>query len=217
MGMRAVMGLLLPTLLIPRVGVAATQRPVADPGCQWTQCSSRAGCPRGLVEVESVECNSASFFFGGKRRERHCCDRSQQALLRWRDGAAQADAGAEDACFNRCPVQSTCNAATLRCECVDGYTWVGSEDARTGLCVMDVSGQNLRAKSTGDAGSSVRRRRWWWRPWAEPDPDEGELSVTHPQHHWMLSGLLAASALQVGLVVYVAAAYWLSRRAVGAR
>lgn len=74
-----------------------------------------------------------------------------------------------------------------------------------------------QAKSTGDAGSSVRRRRWWWRPWAEPDPDEGELSVTHPQHHWMLSGLLAASALQVGLVVYVAAAYWLSRRAVGAR
>eukprot|EP00959_Pyramimonas_sp_CCMP1952_P390031 8173752-Pyramimonas_sp.AAC.2 len=59
-----------------------------------------------------------------------------QALRQWGEGSAQA----EDACFNRCPPHSKCNERVPKCECEVGFEWVGSADARTGLCRKFVRG-----------------------------------------------------------------------------
>jgi len=109
------------------------QKQEAPEGCFWTGCSWSATCPSSsrtetnVVTVrEAVECESS--FFGklihGRTKEpteKLCCDERAAATARWERGAKWAEDGNEDACFNRCPKNSRCNAKHGSCECDVGY------------------------------------------------------------------------------------------------
>jgi len=56
-----------------------------------------------------------------KPTEKLCCDERAAATARWERGAKWAEDGNEDACFNRCPKNSRCNAKHGTCECDIGY------------------------------------------------------------------------------------------------
>eukprot|EP00227_Mantoniella_beaufortii_P016318 CAMPEP_0197598222 /NCGR_PEP_ID=MMETSP1326-20131121/28891_1 /TAXON_ID=1155430 /ORGANISM="Genus nov. species nov., Strain RCC2288" /LENGTH=64 /DNA_ID=CAMNT_0043164999 /DNA_START=389 /DNA_END=579 /DNA_ORIENTATION=+ len=56
-----------------------------------------------------------------------CCSRADEAAARWEEGAAAAEAGNEDPCFNRCPRNSRCNHHAKTCVCDIGYAMQGME------------------------------------------------------------------------------------------
>eukprot|EP00238_Polyblepharides_amylifera_P004152 CAMPEP_0196594522 /NCGR_PEP_ID=MMETSP1081-20130531/78605_1 /TAXON_ID=36882 /ORGANISM="Pyramimonas amylifera, Strain CCMP720" /LENGTH=198 /DNA_ID=CAMNT_0041918813 /DNA_START=68 /DNA_END=661 /DNA_ORIENTATION=- len=134
-----------------------------DSGCNWQECSA-SECPTGTKETNKVKCDGRVFFGGlmHTRYRRQCCDLSELALLRWAEGAEQAETGGEDACFNRCPVHAKCNERNLKCECVEGFAWVGSADARDGLCrpfATSVEG-NLVQSPEPNGKRKVRPTEW---------------------------------------------------------
>ena len=122
------------------------QREEAPEGCFWTRCSRSATCPSStssrrrsttttttitsanniLTVREVFECEPS--FLGTlvhgrakKPTEKLCCDERAAAMARWERGAKWAEDGNEDACFNRCPKNSRCNAKHGTCECDIGY------------------------------------------------------------------------------------------------
>ena len=119
------------------------QREEAPEGCFWTSCSRSATCPSStssrsttttttitsanvLTVREVFECEPS--FLGTlvhgrakKPTEKLCCDERAAAMARWERGAKWAEDGNEDACFNRCPKNSRCNAKHGTCECDIGY------------------------------------------------------------------------------------------------
>jgi hypothetical protein len=120
------------------------QREEAPEGCFWTRCSRSATCPSStssrrrrsttttitsanvLTVREVFECEPS--FLGTlvhgrakKPTEKLCCDERAAATARWERGAKWAEDGNEDACFNRCPKNSRCNAKHGTCECDIGY------------------------------------------------------------------------------------------------
>ncbi len=119
------------------------QREEAPEGCFWTSCSRSATCPSStssrrrrstttitsanvLTVREVFECEPS--FLGTlvhgrakKPTEKLCCDERAAATARWERGAKWAEDGNEDACFNRCPKNSRCNAKHGTCECDIGY------------------------------------------------------------------------------------------------
>ena len=117
----------------------AEAREEAPEGCFWTRCSWSRTCPRSTTTTsnsnaviitvrEEYECESSflgklvHFYGGGKApTEKLCCDERAAANARWERGAKWAEDGNEDACFNRCPKNSRCNAKHGTCECDVGY------------------------------------------------------------------------------------------------
>lgn len=91
-------------------------------GCRWTGCALfNSGCDAGLETRESRSCG----LFRGVNSM--CCSRANEAAARWEKGARFAEEGNEDACFNRCPKNSRCNAKTKSCVCDIGYVMRGAE------------------------------------------------------------------------------------------
>jgi hypothetical protein len=113
----------------------------APEGCFWTRCSWSRKCPRSTTTTnnnnnnkntvitvrEEYECESSFLgkliHYGGDKAptEKLCCDERAAANARWERGAKWAEDGNEDACFNRCPKNSRCNARHGTCECDVGY------------------------------------------------------------------------------------------------
>ncbi|KAK3252578.1 hypothetical protein CYMTET_38132 [Cymbomonas tetramitiformis] len=126
--------------------------------CSWTSCFS-SRCPSGTLEKSTQPCG----YFLPQRRL--CCDRAQEAMQRWAQGAAQAEAGGEDACFNRCPEHALCVASTLRCECDPGWEWTNGQCTRPSrLSERKESFQNRRIGQPDDAtnsGSSGGMLMWF--------------------------------------------------------
>mmetsp|Transcript_21537 Transcript_21537/g.41147 ORF Transcript_21537/g.41147 Transcript_21537/m.41147 type:complete len:135 (-) Transcript_21537:219-623(-) len=112
-----------------------------------------------------------------------------------------AEQGMEDECFNRCPIYSTCNARTKRCECKEGYEWVGSADAQSGMCRRHVDNTaTVPAKSVATSRTSstsrIRRHR--------QDDDGDDIDNINPPHHnLLLIGLGVATSLQVSLGLFL--------------
>jgi hypothetical protein len=76
-----------------------------------------------------------------------CCSRADEAAANWREGARFAEEGNEDACFNRCPKNSRCNAKTKSCVCDIGYVMQGIE------CISIKEGQDEELPLPGQG--------WW--------------------------------------------------------
>mmetsp|Transcript_26600 Transcript_26600/g.87202 ORF Transcript_26600/g.87202 Transcript_26600/m.87202 type:complete len:185 (+) Transcript_26600:2-556(+) len=130
-----------------------------DEGCEWTACAV-FGCPRGTIETQRLSCGLVT----SKRR---CCSPARRAEERWAAGAAAAERGKEDACFNRCPPETTtCNERTLLCDCRDGFVRRGSRcDPRADSAAQSAQGSRLalaEGRRLGSSASSAQERRRAW-------------------------------------------------------
>ena len=126
------MSTMLPLLLLQkrrerRSNGKKLPRGVSGPDVPGPRRVHRAVANTNVITVrEAVECGSS--FFGKlihgrtkKPTEKLCCDERAAATARWERGAKWAEDGNEDACFNRCPKNSRCNAKHGSCECDVGY------------------------------------------------------------------------------------------------
>ena len=116
----------------------------------------KSECDSGL---ETRETRSCGFMRGVNSM---CCSRADEAAARWEEGARWAEEGNEDACFNRCPKNSRCNAKTKSCVCDIGYVMQGIE------CMSIKEGQDEELPLPGEVPVKKKTDRERFEDYEDP-------------------------------------------------